>query len=78
MIIRPLESQDQVLYSTLPALSEIPTLTSATAHTAQNSQTLQRFWSPLYLENNQKAEKAKIKFLSTTLSKLRQVSTSFS
>src|ERR1700747_1742056 len=49
MIKKPLESQDQVLYSTMPTLSEILALSSATSHPVKNSQTLQWFWSPLYV-----------------------------
>ena len=48
MIKTPFESQDQVLYSTLPTLNPISTPSSATSHPVKNSQTLQRFWSPLY------------------------------
>ena len=48
MIKRPIESQDQILQSTLPALRVIPILLSSTLHAMQNSQTLQQFLSPLY------------------------------
>ena len=54
MIKTLLESQDQVLYSTLPTLSEILALSSTTSHPVENSQTLQRFWSPLYLNKSNK------------------------
>ena len=49
MIKIPIESQDQILQSTQPALSVIPMLLSATSHAMQNSQTLQQFLSPLYM-----------------------------
>ena len=49
MIKTPFESQDQVLYSTQPTLSAIPTLLSATLSPVENGQTLQQFWSPLYI-----------------------------
>ena len=52
MIKRPIESQDQILQSTLPALRVIPTLLSSTLHAMQNSQTLQRFLSLLYIEKD--------------------------
>ena len=44
MIRIPFESRDQVLYSTLPILSTISTLSSATLHQVKNSQKLQQFW----------------------------------
>ena len=50
MIKRPIESQDQIL---LPALRVIPTLLSSTLHAMQNSQTLQRFLSPLYIDGHE-------------------------
>jgi hypothetical protein len=49
MIKRPLESQEQLLYLTLPMLSIILTPSSATSQPLQNCQTLQQFLSPLYM-----------------------------
>ena len=51
MIKTPFESQDQVLYFTQPTLSVIPTLLSTTLSSVENGQTLQRFWSPLYIHH---------------------------
>ena len=52
MIKTPFESRDQVLYSTLPTLSTIPTLSSATLHQVKNGQTLKWFWSSLYVNSS--------------------------
>src|SRR6267154_590244 len=49
MIEELLESQNQLLYLTLPTLSIILTPSSATSQPLQNCQTLQWFLSPLYL-----------------------------
>jgi hypothetical protein len=49
MIKRPLESQDQLRYLTLPMLSIILTPSGATSQPLQNCQTLQWFLSPLYV-----------------------------
>src|SRR6267154_1089202 len=53
MIKQPLESQDELLYFILPTLSIILTLSSTTLQPLQNCQTLQRFLSPLYIEQPQ-------------------------
>ena len=49
MIKTAFESQNQVLYFTQPTLSAIPTLLSTTLSSVENGQTLQQFWSPLYI-----------------------------
>ena len=46
----PLESQDVVHFSTQPTLSMIFAVESATLQLVRNCQTLQCFWSPLYLQ----------------------------
>jgi len=48
LLKKPLESQDQLLYLTLPTLSIILTLSSTISQPLQNCQTLQWFLSPLY------------------------------
>ena len=52
MIKTPFESQDQVLYSTQPTLSAIPTLLSATLSPVENGQILQTVLEPTVIMYN--------------------------